>query len=237
MKWYRAVSNALDLYSKVEDLLGVNEVRPTLNEYYYETLNRLEFKTLLDVGCGFGTFLAQVGVEYPEVEAMGIDLSPLMVKQTQAKGLKAECIELCKVRQRFDVITAIFDMVNYLDKPSLKRFLRCIEERLEEGGHFMFDINTLYAFKVVASGSFIKDDDERFVTIDSDYEEEEGEYHMDFTLFEKEGDVFIKSKESIIQYFHTLAEIQKLTKMKLLTKKTMAIYGDEVEKFYLVFKK
>ena len=128
-------------------------------------------------------------------------------------------------------------MVNYLDKKSLKRFLACIEERLEEGGHFIFDINTLYAFKVVAAGSYIKDAGERFVTIDSDYEEERGEYFMDFTLFEKEGDAFVKSQDSITQTYHTVAEIEKLTKMKLVSKLPIAIYGDETEKFYLVFRK
>lgn len=231
------MSNALDLYAKVEDLLGVNEVTPILNEYYYETLDYLQFKTLLDVGCGSGGFLEQVGKKYPHVNAMGVDLSPIMVEMTQQKGLNAHCIDLCKVDGKFDVITAIFDMVNYLDKQHLKRFLRCVEERLEEGGRFVFDINTLYAFKVVAAGSFIKDAGERFVTIDSDYVEEEGTYYMDFTLFEKQGESFVKSQDSITQYFYTVAQIQKLTKMKLVSKKAIAIYGDETEKFYLVFKK
>lgn len=231
------MSNALDLYAKVEDLLGVNEVTPILNEYYYETLDTLAFKSLLDVGCGSGGFLEQVAKRYPKAEAMGVDLSPVMVEMTQKKGLNAQCIDLCKVDGKFDVITAIFDMVNYLDKKMLKRFLRCVEEHLEEGGHFIFDINTLYAFKVVAAGSFIKDGGERFVTIDSDYIEEEGTYYMDFTLFEQQGEAFVKSQDSITQYFHTVNEIQKLTKMKLVSKKPIAIYGDEVEKFYLLFKK
>ena len=229
--------NALDLYAKVEDLLGVHEVTPVLNEYYFNTLDTLEFNTLLDVGCGSGGFLEELSIGYPHVSTKGIDLSPVMVEMTKAKGLNAECIDLCKLDGKFDVITAIFDMVNYLDKKSLKRFLGCIEERLEQGGHFIFDINTLYAFKVVAAGSYIKDAGERFVTIDSDYEEERGEYFMDFTLFEKEGDLFRKSQESITQYFYTVAEIEKLTNMKLVSKQPIAIYGDEVEKFYLVFRK
>ena len=229
--------NALDLYAKVEDLLGVNEVTPILNEYYFNTLDGLQFKTLLDVGCGSGGFLEELSLGYPQVETKGIDLSSVMVEMTKAKGLNAECIDLCKLDGTFDVITAIFDMMNYLDRGNLKRFLRCIEERLEEGGHFIFDINTLYAFKVVAAGSFIKDGGDRFVTIDSDYLEEEGEYYMDFTLFEKEGETFVKRQNSITQYFYTVAEIQKLTKMKLVSKKAIAIYGDETEKFYLVFKK
>ena len=229
--------NALDLYAKVEDLLGVTEVTPILNEYYFNALDTLEFKTLLDVGCGSGGFLEELSLGYPKVQTKGIDLSPVMVEMTQAKGMNAECIDLCKLDGKFDVVTAIFDMVNYLNKDNLKRFLRCVEERLEEGGHFIFDINTLYAFKVVAAGSFIKDGGDRFVTIDSDYEEERAEYYMDFTLFEKEGELFKKSQESIIQYFYTVAEIEKLTSMKLVSKKAIAIYGDETEKFFLVFRK
>jgi SAM-dependent methyltransferase len=231
------VPNALDLYAKVEDLLGVTEVTPILNEYYFDALDNIEFKTLLDVGCGSGGFLEELSLGYPQVQTKGIDLSPVMVEMTQAKGMNAECIDLCKLEGKFDVITAIFDMVNYLDKDNLKRFLRCVEERLEEGGYFIFDINTLYAFKVVAAGSFIKDGGDRFVTIDSDYLEEEREYYMDFTLFEKEGECFKKSQDSITQYFYTVAEIEKLTKMKLVSKKAIAIYGDETEKFFLVFKK
>ncbi len=237
MQWCRAVSKALDLYAKVEDLLGVHEVTPVLNDYYYETLDNLKFKTLLDVGCGSGGFLVQAHQYYPNIKTLGIDLSPLMVEMSKAKGLNAQCIDLCKLEEKFDVITAIFDMVNYLDKKNLKRFLRCIEEHLEVGGHFIFDINTLYAFKVVAAGSFIKDGGDRFLTIDSDYIEENGEYYMDFTLFEKQGEHFSKSQESIIQYYYTVAEIQKITKLKLVSKKGIAIYGDETEKFYLVFKK
>jgi predicted TPR repeat methyltransferase len=231
------VSNALDLYAKVEDLLGVTEVTPILNEYYFDTLDDLTLKTLLDVGCGSGGFLEELSLGYPHIKTKGIDLSPLMVKMTQSKGLNAECIDLCKVEEKFDVITAIFDMVNYLDKKSLKRFLRCIEDRLEEGGHFIFDINTLYAFKVVAAGSFIKDAGDRFVTIDSDYIEEESKYYMDFTLFEQKDTTFEKSQASITQHYHTVSEIEKLTTLKLIKKQPIAIYGHEIEKLYLVFQK
>jgi trans-aconitate methyltransferase len=77
------VPKALDLYSKVEDLLGVNEVTPKLYENYFYTLQTLEFDSLLDVGCGRGEFLRQLSNLFPNTELMGIDLSPLMVKTTQ----------------------------------------------------------------------------------------------------------------------------------------------------------
>ena len=49
-----SVSPALDLYAKVEDLLGVKEAAPTLYAHYLLFLQTLEFETLLDVGCGSG---------------------------------------------------------------------------------------------------------------------------------------------------------------------------------------
>ncbi len=227
--------NALDLYSKVEDLLGVNEVTPKLYENYFSTLKTIKFNSLLDVGCGRGEFLRQLSVIFPNVEFMGIDLSPLMVKTTQSKGIKAQCIDLCKLNKKFQVITAVFDMVNYLNQKELKRFMRCIDERLEDDGYFICDINSLYAFKELAVGSFIRDDDSRFVTIDSDFEDRE--YYSEFTLFEKEGEYFKKSQESITQYFHKVDELVKLTNLKLINKFPFSIYGKEIEKFYLVFRK
>jgi SAM-dependent methyltransferase len=227
----------LDIYALAEDMLDIHEVMPILNEYYFNTLETLKFKTLLDVGCGSGAFLKDLSFKYPSVETMGIDLSPVMVKKSQAKGLNVHCIDLCQVDNKFDVITAVFDMVNYLNEKELKRFLSCVEDRLEEGGYFICDINTLYAFKVVASGSFIKDVGDRFLTIDSDYIEVDGVYDMDFTLFSKKGETFSKLQESVRQYYHKVEKLKKLTKMKMVSKTPIAIYGNTTEKFYLLFRK
>jgi len=229
------VSNALDLYSRVEDLLGVNEVTPTLYKYYFSTLENLEFDSLLDIGCGRGAFLEQLQKKFPLSSFLGTDLSPLMVETTKKRGIDAKCIDICKLDKKFKVITAVFDMVNYLDDSELINFMKCVEDRLKSGGYFICDINSLYAFEEIAVGSFIKDNGDRFVTIDSFFED--GEYYSEFTLFEKVNNCFVKSKESITQYYHTVKRLQKVTNLKLLEKKSISVYGDKVEKFYLVFKK
>ncbi|UFH60748.1 class I SAM-dependent methyltransferase [Sulfurovum mangrovi] len=83
--------------------------------------------------------------------------------------MDAECIDLCDLEGKYDVITAVFDMVNYLDAKALQRFLGCMADHLNEGGYFVFDINTLYGFENVAVGAFIVDDEARFLAIDSDF--------------------------------------------------------------------
>jgi len=235
MLWYRAMTDAFDLYSKVEDLLGVNEVTPKLYANYFDTLKELHFSSLLDVGCGRGAFLLQIKEKYPTVDAIGIDLSPRMVEVTKEKGLEAYYLDLCVVDKRFDIITAVFDMVNYLNDEQLREFLHCVESHLEIGGYFICDINSFYAFDELAVGSYIKDDGERFVTIDSDFDDIE--YVSEFTLFQREGNLFKKSQETIVQYYHTVERVEKLTDLKLICQTDISIYDDEVDKHYLVFKK
>ena len=201
------VSDSLDLYAKVEDLLGVKEASPSLYAHYLLFLNPQEFDTLLDVGCGSGDFLRQMqgALDLDITQVKGIDLSPLMVAQTCEQGYDAECIDLCDLSGTYDVITAVFDMLNYLNKTQLATFFSCVKAHLNEGGVFLCDINTLFGFENVAVGSFIVDDGERFLTVDSDFENDE--YISEFTLFEKEGECFKKSQETIKQYYHSVEDI------------------------------
>ncbi len=233
-------SSSLDLYAKVEDLLGVKEAAPSLYAHYLLFLNTVDFENLLDVGCGSGDFLRQMqgALDIPKVK--GIDLSPLMVAQTHEQGYDAECIDLCDLSGSYDVITAVFDMLNYLDAAQLQRFLSCVKAHLNEGGLFLCDINTLYGFENVAVGSFIVDDETRFLTVDSDFEE--GEYISEFTLFEKEEkgiDIcFKKSQESIKQYYHTVDDIVKLSTLELLVNDEVNLYDlEESDKRFVVLKK
>jgi predicted TPR repeat methyltransferase len=231
-----STADSLDLYAKVEDLLGVKEAAPSLYAHYLLFLNSIDFDSLLDVGCGSGDFLRQIqgALDIPLVK--GIDLSPLMVSKTLEQGYDAECIDLCDLNGHYDVLTAVFDMLNYLDKEQLAHFLGCVKEHLNDGGLFLCDINTLYGFENVAVGAYIVDDEERFLTVDSDFEE--GEYSAEFTLFEKEGNSFKKSQETIKQYHHTIDDIVMLSGLELVQSDDVNLYDfDEADKVFLVLRK
>jgi predicted TPR repeat methyltransferase len=230
-----STADSLDLYAKVEDLLGVKEAAPSLYAHYLLFLNSVDFESLLDVGCGSGDFLRQMhnALEIPQVK--GIDLSPLMVSKTLEQGYDAQCIDLCDLDGHYDVLTSVFDMLNYLDKAQLTQFLECVKEHLNDGGYFLCDINTLHGFETVAVGSYIVDDEERFLTVDSDFEE--GIYNAEFTLFEKQGNSFYKSQETIKQYYHSIDELVRLSGLELVQRDNVNLYDlDESDKVFLVLR-
>jgi len=229
-------SNSLDLYAKVEDLLGVKEVSPRLYAHYLLFLQSTQYSSLLDVGCGSGDFLSQMTKALNIPKAKGIDLSPTMVEYAKEKGVDASCVDLCLVDEKYELVTAVFDMLNYLNRDELKVFLKCVVDILEDGGLFLCDINTLYGFENVAVGSFIVDDNDRFLTVDSDFEG--GKYSSEFTLFEKDSKNFKKSQETIYQYYHSVEEIVRLSGLELVVNDSVDLYEfDEADKRFLVLRR
>ncbi len=228
------LSSPLDLYARIEDLLGVKEAAPDLYAHYLLALQEIPFGSLLDVGCGSGDFILSIQNAFADVAFRGIDLSPQMILSARQKGIDAEAIDLCDDGGKYGVITAVFDVLNYLSKSELERFGKCIKNRLVDGGYFLCDVNTLYGFEEIAVGSFIAEDSDRFVTIDSDFEN--GVYVSDFTLFERKGELWRKSTGTIRQYYHTVEAIGHATGLKLLKKTKVNLYdANEADKLFLIF--
>jgi len=228
---------SLNLYAKVEDLLENSEAIEKLYGYYYDFLDTIEFKTLLDVGCGSGAFLVDVKNRYSPFIAKGIDLSSVMVQRARLKGVLAEAIDLCELQGRFDILSAVFDMINYLPPKALKGFFECVEEHLNDDGYFIFDINTDFGFDNVAVGAYIVEDEQRFLAIDSDYEDDI--YEATFTLFDKSSEeCYIKMQDKITQYYHSIDSITNATNLNLVAIQEISLYDmEQSDKLVLVFQK
>lgn len=192
--------NGLDIYAKVEDLLGMESVSPKLYEYYSTFLNVLEFQTLLDIGCGSGVFLDTLRTLYPQKDFFGIDKSYGMVQKALNLGINAQHTTIDGVTERYDIATATFDMLNYLSKEELQEFFNSLTSVIKPGGFFLFDLNSEFGLSELAVGNFIAQDATRFVTIESDYKE--GIYDSEFNLFEKEGKNYKRYTGKIEQYLH-----------------------------------
>ncbi len=225
--------SSLDLYAKAEHLLGIEEATEALYDLYRSELDDYQIKTLLDVGCGRGGFMKRMISD--GVVCKGIDLSPVMVEECRADGLDAECIDVAKVSGKYDAIVSIFDVLNFMDKDELEKFLDAVADRLGDDGIFIADINTLYGFSDVAEGTMNSENEKEFLSVDAVFENDE--LHTKFTLFSKEDDGhYTKHQDTIVQHFHKIKIFQKLSGLKLLEKQTFSLY-DTKDKTLLIFKR
>ena len=223
----------LDLYAKAEHLLGIEEATEALYDLYRSELDEYKVKTLLDVGCGRGGFMRRMMSD--GVTCKGVDLSNVMVQECKSQGLDAECIDVSEVEGKYDAVVAIFDVLNFLDKDGLTKFLDAVAEKLNDDGLFIADINTLYGFSDVAEGTMSNDTEKEFLIVDAVFEN--NELHTKFTLFVKDEDErFTKYQDTIIQYFHKMQFFEKVKSLKLIDKQTFSLY-DELDKSLLIFKK
>jgi SAM-dependent methyltransferase len=222
----------LDLYAKVEPFIGFDEAYEELYQTYLKKLSDYKIKTILDVGCGNGNFLLHLQKLYL---AQGIDISSKMVKIAQAKGVDASCLPLEKVEQKYDALLAVADVLNYLDKSDLEKFLKDVESHLWDDGIFICDINTLFGFSEVTAGSLSIDEDDTFISIDSEFEDEK--LYTTITMFTKDGKNYKKEQEDILQYYHTIKDIENLSSLKLVSVDEVALFSKESDKSLLVFRK
>lgn len=223
----------LDLYAKAEHLLGIEEATEALYDLYRSELDEYKVKTLLDVGCGRGGFMQRMISD--GVKCKGVDLSSVMIQECVAQGLDAECIDVAEVDGTYDAIVSIFDVLNFMNKDELVKFLDSVATKLNEDGIFIADINTLYGFSDVAEGTMINDTDDEFLSVDAEFANDE--LHTTFTLFQKgEDGRYTKYQDTIIQHFHKIKLFQKLSGLKLIEKQTFSLYDTE-DKTLLIFKK
>ena len=227
------MNESLDLYSRVEHLLGIEDATKYLHTLYSEVLYNYEIKTLLDVGCGRGD-LMQTFAKY-DVVCDGIDLSGLMVQKAKAKGLSAEHKSICEVDKKYDAVVSVFDVLNFVRPEELEEFLNCVHNSLNEGGLFAFDINTLHGFSNVAEGTMIAEEEDSFLAVDAVFED--NKLHTKFTLFTQgEGQCHKKEQSTITQYFHGLKYFKNLKNFKVVQSAYLDLY-DKKDKALIVLKK
>lgn len=112
-----------------------------------------EPEKVLDVCCGTGT-VAEL-LAYSGYEMAGVDLSEGMIEEARRKaegrGLDIDYfvadITTMNLGRKFDAACSFFDSLNYITTlEGLRAGIAKVGEHLEEGGAFIFDVNTEYAF-------------------------------------------------------------------------------------------
>ncbi len=223
---------ALDLYAKIEPLIGFYEEYDELYSRYLEILDTLHVKSILDIGCGNGKFLQRL--KKAKYNALGIDRSQEMISTALSLGVKAKKIELCDLVQKFDCATAVGDVLNYLPKDELKLFFEDLHNVLKKDAYFIADINTLCGFQDVADGLLLKDDKKQFLAIEANFQYNQLTTHI--TLFENHNKYFKKFSNQILQYYYPIGIFENIEGFKLIKNFEISMFG-EFDKTILIFKK
>ncbi len=226
-------SNGLELYAKIEDMLDFSEAIEILYSSFYTKIHKIKPKTIIDIGCGSGAF--GMGLVKGGYDVFGIDVSEKMVENSKKLGLKAEHINLCDVKEKFDTATAVFDVLNYMNKDELTSFFGCVKNVLNQDGYFLADVNTFYGFDEIAQGTIAIEDENRYVVIEAEFDEPR--LITNIKLFSKQIDnLFAKEEGEIVQYYHDKKTIEKISGMKIVDIVEIGLYGKKPDKYLYVFK-
>ena len=121
-----------------------------------------------------------------------------------------------------EAVVSICDSMNYiLQEEELLQVFRRVNEYLEPGGIFLFDLNTLYKYRELLGENTISEVREESSFIwDNYFDEETGINEYDLTLFVKgPSGLYRKEEENHFQRAYSLETIRELVKksgLKLL---------------------
>jgi SAM-dependent methyltransferase len=121
-------------------------------EYLFQKYSSKKIQTILDLGCGTGNHSIPLALRGYSVT--GVDVSEAMVNQARQKltetnlgandlepvFIKSDLLDL-QVNQRFDVVLMMFAVLGYqLDNVQIANALKIVNDHLNPGGLFIFDV-------------------------------------------------------------------------------------------------
>jgi 2-polyprenyl-3-methyl-5-hydroxy-6-metoxy-1,4-benzoquinol methylase len=101
-------------------------------------LERIEFRSLLDVGCGEGRFLREVSKRFSGKRLLGVDFSARAVEYARLLNpgldfLRADITRGAEPSERFDVVTLI-ETLEHVPPAEVSAFVSGLRRRVSEGG-------------------------------------------------------------------------------------------------------
>lgn len=171
---------------------------------------------LLDLACGTGSLsvlLAKKGFE-----VVGVDASEDMLSIAQSKLYETgtDAIFLCQKMQELDLFGTIdaavctLDSINHLtDENDVKETLKRVALFMNDGGIFVFDVNTVYKHKeVLGNNTFVYDMEDVFCVWQNSFDEKDCTTDVCLDIFEKDEDEsYVRTTEEFSERGYELEDI------------------------------
>lgn len=157
----------------------------------------------LDLCCGGGALLRlAAGRGYA---VTGVDRSTAQLAHARRSAPGARLVEAdigeIALGEKFDVVTCIFDSLNYvLSAQDLNRVLRRARQHLKPAGVFIFDVKTAEGFR--NEGTAVYHYGDASVVFEGAYDEATRRYALQVTGFVKEREFYRRFDEEHVQRAH-----------------------------------
>lgn len=199
MEQYSGFAQVYDLFM---DDIPYDEWCEYVCTYLKET--GMDSGIVLDLGCGTGeltTRMAQRGYDM-----IGVDLSPEMLNHAMEKreSLGLDILYLMQDMREFELygtvgaVVSVCDSLNYVtEEEDLLEVFRLVNNYLDPGGLFIFDLNTAYKYEQIGNATITDEREDAAFIWDNTYDAQEKLNEYDMTFFvRKEGELFERIRET-----------------------------------------
>lgn len=210
--------DAYTSFAEVYDMFMDNVPYEEWSRYLMELLKeyRIEEGVVCELGCGTGKMtrlLADAGYDM-----IGVDMSEDMLAIASMENPQ-QILYLCQDMRELELygtvaaVVSVCDSMNYLlEEEDLLEVFQRVNEYLEPGGVFLFDLNTIYKYETLLGETTICENrPEGSFIWENYYDEEEQINEYDLTLFiqEKEN-LYRKFEETHYQRGYSMEKIRTL---------------------------
>lgn len=173
---------------------------------------------IVDLGCGTGNVTMNLAKASYDMIGLDNSIDMLDIAREKAEDNQLSILYLCQDMRELELYgtvkaaVSICDSMNYiLELEDLVHIIRLVNNYLDSGGIFIFDLNTIYKYETLLADHTIAEDREDMSFIwDNYYDKEEtlNEYNLSIFLREEE-DLYRKYEETHYQKAYSLDQIKE----------------------------
>lgn len=171
---------------------------------------------VLELGCGTGSMTERLASE--GYDMIGVDNSEEMLELAMEKkdASQQDILYLLQDMRSFELygtvkaVVSVCDSMNYiLEKEDLEQVFRLVNNYLDPGGIFIFDMNTEYKYHQMGDSTIAENREDGSFIWDNYYDEEERINEYDLAVFVKEGNqgLYRKYEETHYQRAYSMKEM------------------------------
>ncbi len=179
------------------------------SQYLFDVAKKHNVKKVVDLACGTGkmtVLLAKGGLQ-----TVGVDSCPQMlsVAQQKCRGVFVQQdMQKLSLPSKADMAVCVNDGTNYVSPQNLQAFFCQVAQNLKSGAPFVFDLSSEHKLtQVLADNVFYVDTEQ--ATLLWTNQQKNNAVQMNLTLFERDGNKYLRSDESHLQYVHSQAFVEQ----------------------------